>query len=97
MLRLKTPFMVPTLLPALVILGIVILVVMLFSMVHKKTQNKKRLRQKVVFADCVWKNKLAISESETINNYLLAADKLNFILLYISFSGIKEVVHVIDL
>lgn len=89
--------MTSTLLTAAIILGAVFIFIIFFIMLHKKGHNKKLEKQKAVFADCVWKNKLEISENETINNYLLAIDKLNFVLLYINFNEPTEVVHLIDL
>jgi hypothetical protein len=89
--------MISTLITAAIILGAIAIFVILFIMAHKKTHRKLLERQKVVFADCVWKSKLAISEKETINNHLLAIDQTNFILLYINFNEPKEVIYLIDL
>jgi hypothetical protein len=86
-----------TLFISAIILGVVLVFIILFIALHKQSHNKKLAKQKVIFADIVWKNKLEISEKETINSYLLAIDKINFALLYINFSEQKEEVTIIDL
>jgi hypothetical protein len=86
-----------TLFIAAIILGAIFIFIIFFVLLHKKGHNKKIARQKVVLADILWKNKLEISVQETINNYLIAIDKVNFILLYINFSKEKEEVILIDL
>jgi hypothetical protein len=82
---------------AAIILGVVFIFIIGFTLLHKKGHDKKIARQNIIFADIVWKNKLEISEKETINDYLLAVDKTNFVLLYISFGQPKEEVTLIDL
>jgi hypothetical protein len=84
-------------LTAAIILGAVFLFIIFFILLHKKGSDKKLSRQKVIFADVVWKNKLEISEHETVNDVLIAIDKINFVLLYINFSSAKEEVSLIDL
>ncbi|GEO07810.1 hypothetical protein [Segetibacter aerophilus] len=80
-----------------IILGAIFLFIILFILLHKRGQNKKTAQQKILLADVVWKNKLQLLLQETINNYLLAVDKVNFILLYIDFGNEKEEVVLIDL
>lgn len=82
---------------AAIVLGALFFFIIFFILLHKKGHNKKLARQKTIFADIVWKNKLEISERETINDYLLAIDKINFVLLYVNFGGQKEEVALIDL
>lgn len=82
---------------AAIVLGAVFIFIIGFILLHKKGHNKKLGRQNTVFADIVWKNKLEISEKETINDYLLAIDKINFVLLYINFGEQKKEVALIDL
>jgi hypothetical protein len=82
---------------AAIILGAVFIFIIGFTLLHKKGRDKKIAGQKTIFADIVWKNKLEISEKETINDYLLAIDKINFVLLYINFGQQKEEVTLIDL
>lgn len=89
--------MTSTLFTAAIILGAVFIFIIFFSFLHKRGNNKKVAQQKLVFADIVWKNKLQISEKQSINNYLLAIDRINFALLYINFSSAKEEVVLIDL
>jgi hypothetical protein len=79
-----------TLFTAAIILGAVFIFIIGFSLLHRKRHNKKLAGQKAVFTDIVWKNKLEIAEKETVNDYLLAIDKINFVLLYINFSNEKE-------
>ncbi|MCW3110069.1 MAG: hypothetical protein JWQ09_4575 [Segetibacter sp.] len=86
-----------TLFIAAIILGAIFLFIILFVLLHKRGHNKKIARQKIVLADIIWKNKLELAVQETINSYLLALDKVNFILLYINFSNEKEEVVLIDL
>ncbi|MDB5246843.1 MAG: hypothetical protein JWQ40_1237 [Segetibacter sp.] len=86
-----------TLFTAAIILGGVFIFIILFVLLHKKGHNKKLAKQKAVVDDVIWKNKLEIIEQESINNYVLAIDKVNFILLYIKFSGPKEEAVLIDL
>jgi len=89
--------MTSALITAAIILGAIFIFVFLFILIHKKGHNKKLARQKVVLADIIWKNKLEISEKETINDYMLAIDKKNSVLVYIDFSMSKEVASIIDL
>lgn len=89
--------MTSALFTAAIILGTLFIFIILFILLHKKGSNKKLVKQKLVFADIIWKNKLEIIERETINNYLLALDKVNFILLFIDFSQSKEEVVLTDL
>jgi G3E family GTPase len=89
--------MASTLFTAATIVGVVFILIVLFIIYHKKEHNKKLAMQQVVFADVVWKNKLEIIEKESINNYLLAIDKLNFVLVYINFNDPKPEVQLIDL
>ncbi|WP_018614658.1 hypothetical protein [Segetibacter koreensis] len=86
-----------TLLIAAIILCTVFFFIIVFISLHRKGNNKKIARQKAAFADCVWKNKLEISEKETINDYLLALDEANFVLLYMNLSQEKEEAALIDL
>jgi hypothetical protein len=86
-----------TLFIAAIILGAVLVFIILFIVLHKRSDNKKLAMQKVIFADIVWKNKFEISQKEIINDYLLAIDKINFVLLYVNFSEPKEEVVIIDL
>lgn len=82
---------------ASIILGTVFIFIVVFILLHKKRDRKKLARQKLVMADIVWKNKLEIGKKETINEYVLAIDKVNFVLLYINFRNEKEEVNLIDL
>jgi len=93
----KNIFMTSTLFTAAIILGAIFIFIVFFIALHKKKHNKKLEKQKVIFTDLVWKNKLEISEKENINSYLLALDKINFVLLYIHFKEEKEEVELIDL
>jgi hypothetical protein len=89
--------MYSTLFIAAIILGAVFGFIILFVVLHRQSHNKKLAKQKVIFADIVWKNKFEISEKESIGNYLLAIDKINFVLLYINFSDAKEEMTIVDL
>jgi len=86
-----------TLLTAAIVLGALFIFILLFVWMHKKEHNKKVAKKKIIFADIAWKNKLEISEKESINNCELAIDRTNFILLYINFSTPKEEVTLVDL
>jgi G3E family GTPase len=89
--------MTETLITAAIILGAMFVFIILFVAMHKRGHNKKLAKQQVVLADLTWKNKLDISEKETINNSLLAIDKVNFKLVYINFGNEKEEVTLVDL
>lgn len=80
-----------------IVLSVLFVFIILFVLLHKRGHNKKLAQQKLLFADTIYKNKLEISEKETINSYLLAIDKINFTLLYINFSGPEGEVVLIDL
>jgi hypothetical protein len=82
---------------AAIILAALFVFIIFFKFLHRKGHNKRLIRQKVVLADIAWKNKLEISVQETINNYLIAIDKVNFVLLYIDFGKEKEEVILLDL
>jgi len=86
-----------TLFTAAVIIGAVFIFIIGFVLLHKKRHNKKLAKQKSVLDDVIWKNKLEIVEQESINNYVLAIDRVNFVLLYIHFGNEKEEVGLIDL
>ena len=86
-----------TLLIAAIILSTVFFFIIVFILLHQKAHNKKIAKQKAVFAGYVWKNKLEISEKETINDYLLALDDANFVLLYLNLRQEKEEAALIDL
>ena len=85
-----------TLITAATVLAAAILFIIVFIIVHRVNHNKKLAHQKVIFADVVWKHKLEIAEKETINDYLLAIDNINFVLLYINFNKEKEGVKLVD-
>ena len=89
--------MLETLLTAAVVLGIVFIFIVVFILLHKRRDNRKLAKYKVVLADVVWKNKLDLAEQETINHCVIGIDKINFILLYINFSNDKEEVILLDL
>lgn len=93
----KIILMSETLFTATIILGAISILIFFFVLIHKKGHNKKIAKQKVVLADIIWKNKLEIVVQETIKNYLLAIDKVNFVLLYINFGKEKEEVVLVDL
>ncbi len=85
-----------TLITAAVIIVSLVIFVGLLNLLNKKAKHTRALRQENVFEALVWKNKLAIHQKEHINDYILAIDKLNFLLVYIDFSMPKEAA-IIDL
>ena len=89
--------MLESILTAAVVLGMVFIFIVVFVLLHKRRDNRKLAKYKVVLADVVWKNKLDLDEQETINQYIIGIDKINFILLYIDFSNDKEEVILLDL
>lgn len=86
-----------TLFTAVALLAIIVIFIGLFNLFNKKAKGAKALKQENVFETLVWKNKLAIQQKERINDYILAIDNLNFVLVYIDFSLPREQVTIIDL
>ena len=80
-----------------IVFAIVFIFILLFRLFHKKGKHSKITMQKELVADIISKNKLEITEKEAINNYLLAIDKTNFMLLHINLSDPNEAAVLIDL
>jgi hypothetical protein len=80
-----------------IVFAIVFIFILLFRLFHKKGKHSKIAMQKKLVADIISKNKLEITEKEAINNYLLAIDKVNFMLLYINVIDPNEAAVLIDL
>ena len=80
-----------------IVFAIVFIFILLFRLFHKKGKHSKIAMQKELVADIITRNKLEITEKETINNYLLAIDKINFMLLYINLSDSNGEAVLIDL
>lgn len=89
--------MMSTLLTAGIIVFAVLLFIGLLKLLNNKAKRAKALKQETLFETLVWKNQLAIHLKEHINDYILAIDKLNFLLVYINFNQPKEEVVLIDL
>ena len=89
--------MISSLLPIGIVFLIVFLFILLFRYLHNKGKNEKIAVQKELLANVISANKLHVSESESINNYLLTIDKINFILLYFNLNDPAVKPVIIDL
>jgi hypothetical protein len=64
-----------------ILFGIIILFTILFRRFHNK-ENAGKFTVQESIATFISDKKIEITEMETINNYLLAIDRVNFLLLY---------------
>jgi hypothetical protein len=83
----KVKNMITSLTTIAIVFAIVLGFILLFRLLHNKKKRSRLALQQEKMNESIIQNKLEISEKEQIDNYLLAIDKTNFMLMYIDYSA----------
>jgi hypothetical protein len=83
----KVKNMITSLTTIAIVFAIVLGFILLFRLLHNKKKRSRLALQQEKMNESIIQNKLEISEKEQIDNYLLAIDKTNFMLMYIDYNA----------